>query len=215
MVRNLLFLIVVLYHGFRRLSPPVLTLCSEMASEQAYEPKPDQSREFASLINVHSCPYNPQRYPTARSAMNETASDSTQAIPLVMRWKETVSDGVHHWYLAALRGDASFWGYVHIRTDSLSENRSFDGQLPQCDYHRIRSLVDSVDVADAMSDGPDTIDGLIGLGSRTDCATIIRYNPEPFTLPNAELFLEVVDILQPHVISAANLIGGDRRITNG
>ncbi len=141
-------------------------------------------------------------------AVNRMATpyrDSANAPPIVMRWRETVLDGVRHWYLASLRDDASFWGYVHVRTDALSENRSFDGQLSRSKYTRIRSLVDSVDADDAGTDAPGFLDGLIGLGSRSDFTTIVRYNPEPPELPNAELFRDIVDLLQPEVISAADL----------
>ncbi len=124
-----------------------------------------------------------------------------------MRWIESVPEGQRTWYVAALRPDASYWGYVHVRTATTNENQSFDGQLDAQKYEHIRSLVDSADVSGTDADGTETLDGLIGLGSHSDFTTIVRYNPEPSSFPNSEMFREIVDILQPVVNSAANLSG--------
>lgn len=137
--------------------------------------------------------------------MSTSNPESAGALPIVMRWKEVVSDGKRHWYLASLRADGSYWGYVHIRTVSLSENRSFDGQLSESQYNRIRSLVDSTVATDSDAEDPGSSDGLIGLGSRSEFTVVVRYNPEPPELPDAEVFRNIVDILQPDLISAANL----------
>lgn len=126
-------------------------------------------------------------------------------LPIVMRWREALQDGQRHWYLGSLRCDTSFWGYVHIRTETMNENRSFDGKLDATKYEQIRSLVDSVYDPGNNQGESETTDGIIGLGSRSDFITVIRYNHSPLTLPNAEIFRKIVDTLQPAVIAAANL----------
>ena len=126
-------------------------------------------------------------------------------LPIVMRWKETVSGGHRGWYLASLRDDASFWGYVHIRTDSLSENRSFNGRLAKSKYDRIRSLVDTVDDDNSEPESSESFDGVIGLGTRSNFKTVLRFDPDSPQLPHSELFHQIVGILQPDVITAAHL----------
>ena len=100
--------------------------------------------------------------------MATSSRNRPHELPIVMRWNEAVSDGVRHWYLASLRDDASFWGYVHVRTDALTENWAFHGQLPKPKYDQIRALIASIDIDDLEPELPDYSDGLIGLGSRAD-----------------------------------------------
>ena len=133
------------------------------------------------------------------------APQTMSTVPIVMRWIETVPAGQRHWYLAALRPDASFWGYVHVRTITLNENRSFEGQLDPAEHRRIQSLIESVGGSELGIGETGIIDGLIGLGSRSDFTPIIQYNAESSKMPNAEIFQEIVDILQPVVNSAARL----------
>ncbi len=122
-----------------------------------------------------------------------------------MRWVEPVPDGQRTWYIAALRPDASFWGYVHVRTSTLNENRSFDGRIALTDNDQIRSMIDSVRTHASVVNESGKLDGLIGLGTHSDFQTIMQYNCETSTTPNAELFRAIVDILQPVVTSAVNL----------
>jgi len=134
-----------------------------------------------------------------------TNDECIQDQPIVMRWKEVVSDGVRHWYVAAIRDDSTFWGYVHIRTTLVNENRSFAGQLAKSKCSQIRSLVHSVNSAQVESERAKNVEGLIGLGSRSDFKTIVAYDSERPDLPHAKLFRELVDMLQPTLIVAAKL----------
>jgi len=44
-----------------------------------------------------------------------------------LRWRQEVPTGTYNWYLRRLASDLQFWGYVHIRTTTISENRTISG----------------------------------------------------------------------------------------
>ena len=116
-----------------------------------------------------------------------------------------MDNGHRNWHVASIRQDGSFWGYVHARTTSLNENRSFDGQLDTAENEKIRILVESVDNKSQLICKTKKIDGLIGTGSRSDLETILGYNRTIPTTRNDQLFRKIVEILQPIVNAAAKL----------
>jgi hypothetical protein len=135
------------------------------------------------------------------------STQSAREKPIVMRWTESLPAGNRSWYLASLKPDLQFWGYVHIRTDELAENRSFVGQLDELKYTQICNLLDGIKPRISDSDGADW-DGVIGLGTRSKFTTLIRFRSGLNQLPNSNAFLEIVSVLHPEFMIASDLIAG-------
>ena len=125
-----------------------------------------------------------------------------------MRWVESLANGNRHWYLAALELDRQFWGYVHIRTNELTENRSFVGQLDELKYIQLRAIVDRVIPNINERDGKSYDDGVLGLGTRSEFTPLIRFRSGSCHLPNYRSFTEIVSILQPELRIASDLAAG-------
>ncbi|MDP6044678.1 MAG: hypothetical protein QGH94_13545 [Phycisphaerae bacterium] len=117
---------------------------------------------------------------------------------IVMRWRQSVVGGVRNWHLAALHPDGEYWGYVHIRTADLRENRGFQGRVSSSLVNEIHELIERIDPGDAESD-EDSADGLIGLGSRSEMEVVLSYRADLAADSNSDLFLRIVGMLQPHV----------------
>ena len=132
---------------------------------------------------------------------------SARETRIVMRWTESLPSGNRGWYLASLKPDLQFWGYVHIRTDDLTENRSFAGQLDKLKYKQICNLLDGIKPRISGNDGTHW-DGMIGLGTRSKFTTLIRFRSGLNELPNSNTFLEIVSVLQPDFMLASDLIAG-------
>ena len=125
--------------------------------------------------------------------------------PVTMRWVEPLVDGNRHWYLAALELDCQFWGYVHIRTNARSENRSFAGRLCKLKYQQVRDILDRIESNTDDGDG-EPIEGALGLGTRAEFTTLIRFRTGAKRLPHSDAFCEIVSILQLECRVAADLI---------
>lgn len=138
---------------------------------------------------------------------NTNSTPSARETPIVMRWAESLPAGSRSWHLAALNPDRQFWGYVHIRTNELNENRSFVGQLDELKYKQIRNILDGINPEIKDSDGTNW-DGVLGLGTRTKFATLIRFRAGSNQLPNSYAFLEIVSVLHPEFMLASDLIAG-------
>lgn len=124
-------------------------------------------------------------------------------MPIVMQWDESVEDGRRYWYLASLREDASYFGYVHIRTNSLNENRSFAGQLQIEKYRVIRLLIEAIEDSGARPNACEFCEELIGFGTRSNFTEVFRYSSDMPTSANVKAFHEVIAVLQSSVCSAA------------
>ncbi|MHC4997111.1 MAG: hypothetical protein ACYTGQ_18885 [Planctomycetota bacterium] len=125
--------------------------------------------------------------------------------PIVMQWDETVDGGKRHWHIARLREDASFWGYVHIRTESLTENQSFDGSLSLGEYDRVQALLKTLQEAPDHPHPHHRRDGYIGVGTGVKSDVLVAFYADRADEQDALVFLEIVALLQPRVTAAAGL----------
>lgn len=133
--------------------------------------------------------------------------DCAQVAQYCLRWQQAVSGGILHWYVRRLASDLRFWVHVHIRTKSLSENRSFDGEFPSELWQHVAPLLDRIrevgskDVAPSQTSDGALIEGNAGTGNvLLECNTADLERSE-----RAEAFYRLVDLLQPHVSYAASL----------
>lgn len=141
--------------------------------------------------------------------VNATAmpQDSAQAMNYCLRWKQTVSGGILHWYVRRLASDLHFWGYVHIRTEALTQNRSFDGVIPKDVWQQATQLLGCIHHLGTervtplqMSDGA-LLEGDAGTGKvLIECNTVDRDTSE-----GAAAFFHLTELIQPYVCAAALL----------
>ena len=128
--------------------------------------------------------------------------------PVVARWTQSTDGGIVNWYLAGLREDRGFWGYVHYRTSGRQDNRSFSGTLDNDTFARVASIVEEFDqnrLPDQTPAESDAFDALIGIGIRSSFRRV-------FELPSGAVdsvdsrsvmvFREFVDLLQPTLVDA-------------
>lgn len=132
--------------------------------------------------------------------MSEIATQQNVDLPLVVRWKELAPNGSSNWFLNALESDGQFWGYVHIRTDAVSENRSFVGQLDELKCAQIFELVRNLNIGDVGTGS----DGLLGLGTRSKLRILIKYDRKSNQCPS---FLDIISVLLPEMKLAAKSAG--------
>lgn len=121
------------------------------------------------------------------------------------RWIEFVPNGKIYWYLAGLWSTRKFWGYVHIRTESLSENRSFVGRMSPDGYQIVSTLIDAVALTARSADYTGVCDGAFGFGPRAEFTELIRFSGDTPSCERDEIFLSIVEAIQPFVRSAASI----------
>lgn len=133
--------------------------------------------------------------------------DKTQVEQYCFRWKQPVSGGILHWYLRRLASDLRFYGHVHIRTDSLSQNRSFDGKLPTAVWKKMARLLDRIkEVGDKGVTKTKYTDGALIEGDAGAGIALIRCNTtDSERSEGASAFYTLVNLLQPLVSNAASL----------
>jgi hypothetical protein len=133
--------------------------------------------------------------------------DSISESQYCLRWKQVVSTGVYHWHLRRLTADLQFWGYVHIRTTALSENRDFNGVFPPSIWSESSLLIKRIQTAGNTGiSSTQTSDGKLLEGDAGTGRTVIECNSLDCTSSEgAQCFYELVNLLQPHVAKAAFL----------
>jgi hypothetical protein len=132
---------------------------------------------------------------------------SSEMWPVLARWKQESDDGSIFWHLAGLRADRGFWGYVHFRTQSRRENRSFEGMLDTETFERVASLIHEIAGYAEDNNQAKPLDGLIGIGTRSSFRRIFGLRggvAEPDHPSVARAYGELIDLIQPKL--AANII---------
>jgi len=132
---------------------------------------------------------------------------SSEIWPVLARWRQHSDVGTITWYLAGLKADRGFWGYVHFRTQALKENRNFQGTLDDQTFERVAKLIQEIEQHAANESKPKPLDGLIGIGKRSSFRRIfgIRAGVAEPNVPSAiSAYDEFRELIQP--ILAANII---------
>ncbi len=127
--------------------------------------------------------------------------------PVLARWRQHSDTGSITWHLAGLRADRGFWGYVHFRTQSQQENRSFEGTLDSEAFERVRDLIQEVTRYATDDTKPKPLDGLIGIGTRSSFRRIFGIRDgvaEPDQSSVVRAYGELIELIQPAL--AANII---------
>jgi hypothetical protein len=123
----------------------------------------------------------------------------------VIRWKQSVQEGERHWYIRRLTEDGSYFGYVHLRTNSVSENRSFTGKLSEAACQRVFEVIGelrSLSSAEAMS--AEKSDCMLGIGTAAECEVVIICNRDDGS-DAARIFGQLVDVMEPAVLESAGI----------
>ena len=132
---------------------------------------------------------------------------SSQLWPVLARWRQQSDGGTITWHLAGLRADRGFWGYVHFRTRSLQENRSFEGTLDEPCFERVAKLIQEIERYAENDSKPKVLDGLVGIGKRSSYRRIFGIRDgvaEPNLLSVITAYNELLNLIQPML--AANII---------
>jgi hypothetical protein len=136
--------------------------------------------------------------------MTETSSAMW---PVLARWRQQSDGGTVTWHLAGLRADRGFWGYVHFRTDTLQENRSFEGTLDEPTFERASKLIREIERHSENDSNPKVLDGMVGIGRRSSFRRIFGIRDgiaEPNVPSVINAYGELLRLLQP--ILTANII---------
>ncbi len=138
---------------------------------------------------------------------------SSELWPVVARWQQQTDDGSITWYLAGLRADRGFWGYVHFRTQSQQENRSFEGTFEAETFEQAANLIQVISRDQEITryvEGetrPKQWDGLVGIGSRSAFRKIFCLQDgvaEPDHPSVVRVYGELIALIQPTLL--ANII---------
>ena len=126
---------------------------------------------------------------------------------MLARWRERSADGCITWHLAGLRADHGFWGYVHFRTTSRNENRSFEGTFDADTFERIANLIRNIEKYSPDNTETKVLDGLIGIGQRSSFRRIFGVRNgvcEPDHPSAVDGYEKLLGLIQP--ILAASII---------
>ncbi len=132
---------------------------------------------------------------------------SPEMWPVLARWRQQTDDGSNTWHLAGLRADGGFWGYVHFRTQSQQENRSFEGTLDAETFERVSDLIQKVARYGKNDIQHKPLVGLIGVGTRFSFRGIFGVRDEvaePDRPSVVRVYRELIVLIQP--VLAANII---------
>ena len=135
-------------------------------------------------------------------------TESSSAMwPVLARWRQQSDGGTVTWHLAGLRADRGFWGYVHFRTETLQENRSFEGTLDEPTFERASELIREIERHSENDANPKVLDGLVGIGRRSSFRRIFGIR-DGIAEPNVPSVINAYDelrrLIQP--ILTANII---------
>lgn len=111
------------------------------------------------------------------------------------------------WHLRRLASDLRFWGYVQIRTESLSENRSFAGEFPPDVWTTAWSLISSIRAFGMAGVAQSKFsEGALLEGDARDGTLLIGCSAADAAISEGDrAFYDLVDLVRPYVASAAAL----------
>jgi hypothetical protein len=115
--------------------------------------------------------------------------------------------GMVYWFLAGLREDGGFWGYVRYRLTRQQENRPFSGDLDKDVLARIADLVRESDQRSPEGTPArfDACHTLVGTSTRSPFRRVFGLQSEALNsvVPRSPaMFTAFVDLLQRTMVDA-------------
>ena len=129
---------------------------------------------------------------------------SPEMWPVLARWRQPSDGGTVTWYLAGLGADRRYWGYVHFRTESRQENRSFSGTLDEETFNQVANLIQQMTEHADPYPKTEPLDGLVGIGTRSSFRRIFGIcngvaNSHDVSVIRA--YEQLLNVLQPKLIA--------------
>jgi hypothetical protein len=127
------------------------------------------------------------------------------ATSYVFRWQQPVQNGVLHWYIRRLTEDGAYFGYVHVRTRGITENRSFAAKLPEAARQRVLNAISELRSLKAVESLiTHDADCMLGIGTAAQCEMVIACSHNDGS-DAAALFGQIVDAMEPAMIESAGI----------